>query len=168
MKQENELILFSKDKEMCKAWKKYFKNIKNVKILNCSFEDLEAEYVVTAGNSYGWMTEGIDLAVRNYYGQYIQDFIQREILNLPARILPVGYNIVIQTNDKKKPNLIYAPTMDVPKQIDMLDIFYVFARLLVEFPKFACCGLGTGAGKVSYEECALAMYHAYCYVLGVE
>lgn len=162
----DEIILYDINKDLCKAWEKYFKNISNVKIINCSFEELKSEYVVTAGNSYGWMTGGIDLVVRNYYKQEIQDIIQQEILKSPGRYLPVGYNVVINTGDDLKPNLIYAPTMDVPKQIDALDVFYIFSRLLVEFKSFACCGLGTGMGKVSVDDCASAMYNAYCYIRG--
>ena len=52
----NKLILYDINKNLCDYWNKYFKDIKNVEVLNCSFEELESEYVVTAGNSYGWMT----------------------------------------------------------------------------------------------------------------
>lgn len=71
----NKLILYDINKDLCDCWNKYFKDIKNVTVLNCPFDDLESEYVVTAGNSYGWMTGEIDLVVRNYYGQYIQDYV---------------------------------------------------------------------------------------------
>ena len=49
----NKLILYDINKDLCDCWNKYFKDIKNVTVLNCSFDDLESEYVVTAGNSYG-------------------------------------------------------------------------------------------------------------------
>ena len=160
----NKLILYDINKDLCDCWNKYFKDIKNVTVLNCSFDDLESEYVVTAGNSYGWMTGGIDLVVRNYYGQYIQDYVQYAILTLPNRYLPVGENILVTTKDSKKPNLIYAPTMDLPKTIDYIDVFYVFCKLLQQYDDFACCGLGTGVGNVSSEQCAKAMYDAYTYI----
>ena len=67
----NKLILYDINKDLCDCWNKYFKDIKNVTVLNCPFDDLESEYVVTVGNSYGWMIGGIDLVVRQYSGQSI-------------------------------------------------------------------------------------------------
>jgi len=110
------------------------------------------------------MTGGIDLVVRNYYGQQIQDAIQSNILSMPGRFFPVGESIIIQTHDKKKPYLIYAPTMNMPKQIDKIDCFYIFAKLLEKYDSFACCGIGTCTGEIAIEECAKAMYDAYKYV----
>lgn len=160
----NKLILFDLNKDLCKAWEKEFQSYYNIRIENCSFEQLKSDYVVTAGNSYGWMTGGIDLAVRNYYGQWIQDYIQSCILNKYGRYLPVGHNILINTDDLLKPHLIYAPTMPVPMYIDKIDVFYVFAKLLQEYESFACCGLGTLTGGISEEDCAKQMRLAYEYV----
>lgn len=163
----NKIILYDINKQLCDSWNKYFKDVKEVKVINCSFKDLESEYVVTAGNSYGWMTGGIDLAVRDYYGQVIQDKIQQLILAQPKRCLDIGNSIIIYTGDDKKPYLIYAPTMDLPKEIDDLDIFYVFSKLLRTYDvDFACCGLGTCTGGLSYDVCAKTMYNAYRLVRG--
>lgn len=164
------LILYDIDTNLCNEWKKQFKDYPNVKIVNCDFKKLRANYVVTAGNSYAWMTGGIDLAVREYYGQEIQDTLQSIILALPGRYLPVGQSICIETKDKLKPYLIYAPTMPLPVKIDGLEVFYVFAKLLkiYRFQSIACCGLGTSTGGISIEECAKQMRLAYEYVLKEE
>lgn len=166
----NNIILFDINEDLCSSWRKYFKEEIDkglVTVCNQKFEELECNCVITAGNSYGWMTGGIDLVVRNYYGQFIQDRIQQIILSMPNRMLPVGESIILNTGDIKKPYLIYAPTMDVPKGIDTLDVFYVFAKLLREYTSgFACCGLGTGTGNIDYDDCAKAMYDAYKYVVG--
>lgn len=159
------ITLYDINKKLCSEWEKEFAECSNVEVKNCDFKKLECEYVVTAGNSYGWMTGGIDLAVRNYYGQKIQDEIQEVILEKEGRYLQVGESITIYTGDKKKPNLIYVPTMEIPKQITKIDVFYVFAKLLEKYNNinFACCGLGTGTGGISEEECAKQMKLAYKY-----
>lgn len=155
------IVLYDTNNELCEYWKFYFKDEPDVTVQHKRLQNLESEYVVTAGNSYGWMTGGIDLAVRQYFGQDIQDTIQSVILGLPGRYLPVGSSIVIETYNNYLPYLIYAPTMDIPKRITKTDVFYVFAKLLEKFDSFACCGLGTGVGGVNYKDCAKAMYDAY-------
>ena len=158
------IILYDINKELCKCWEHYFKDEKDVVIQNKKFENLECEYVVTAGNSYGWMTGGIDLAVRKHLGYSIQDTIQSIILGLPGRYLRVGQSIVIPTYNNYIPYLIYAPTMEVPKVITRTDVFYVFAKLLEKYDSFACCGIGTQTGNVSCEDCAKSMYEAYKFI----
>ena len=80
-------------------------------------------------------------------------------------MLPVGETISILTRDEKKPHLIYLPTMELPKVIDKIDVFYAFAKLLkVHYTGFACCGLGTRTGGVSPNDCTSAMYSAYKFV----
>ena len=162
------ILLYDIDPVLCQEWSRYFAEVLNTKveIKNIPFSEVEYEKVVTAGNSYGWMTGGIDLAVRNYYGQWIQDRVQSEILNQPGRYLPVGRDIIISTQDRTKPFLIYAPTMDIPRYITKTDVFYVFAKLLERHESFACCGLGTGTGKVSAKDCAEAMFNAYKFIIG--
>ena len=161
------ILLYDKNKRLCEAWKKEFKNDKNVKVQNCEFKDLKYERVVTAGNSYGIMNGGIDLAVREYYGINIQDSLQWAIRSNSKLdgYLPVGGIIEIKTSDCKKPKLIYAPTMRIPQKIDKVDVFYVFVKLLNRYNNFACCGLGTGTGEISEKECAKQMKLAYDYVL---
>lgn len=163
------LILYDTNKRLCVEWEikfeKYIKS-KEVLVVNREFKDVVCDNIVTAGNSYGWMTGGIDLAVREYYGQWIQDEIQRRILQLPGRYLPVGDFIEIFTRDKTKENLIYLPTMDVPKFIEPIDVVHVLARLLMySWKEIACCGLGTGCGGLSESDCAQAMLDAYEYTI---
>lgn len=166
------LVLYDINKELCDAWKYEFKDYPEVTILNLPIEDVNCDYIVTAGNSFGWMTGGIDLAARNYFGVMAQDIIQREIIFKHNGELPVG-DMEIITTGEDKPNLIYLPTMRFPERIDPVDVFYSFAKLLKAFRNrnfnqvkvLACCGLGTGAGHISSKECAKQMRLAYEYVL---
>lgn len=161
------IILYDIDIELCKEWEKIFKNNKNIEIKNTTFNDLEADYVITSGNSYGWMTSGINLAVRDYYGQKIQDYLQAHIISDYNGFLPVGDNILINTDDDKKRNLIYAPIMIMPTHISLSDVLYVFLRILEDYGNeigdntLACCGLGTSTGGISSYDCARMMKRAY-------
>lgn len=165
------VILYDINKELCDLWQKVFSDVENVEIKNIDFEHLECQTVVTAGNSYGWMTGGLDLAVRNYYGIEIQDQIQKYIINHCNGELPVGEMFVIKTGDVKKPQLMYTPTMRMPKKIFEIDVFYLFSKILLatnnydEIEEIAICGLGTLTGGITPEQCAEQMRLAYEYVL---
>lgn len=159
------IILYDINQKLCIEWKKQFKDIKNVVIANLPFDKVKADYVVTAGNSYGWMTGGLDLAVRNYYGQWIQDYIQKVIINNCNGRLEVGDVLIVPTKDKLKPNLVYAPTMTMPKYIYPIDVFYIFYKLIdnldLKDKTIAIPGLGTATGGIRYSECAKQMRLAY-------
>lgn len=162
------MILFDINEEMVAAWRKYFKNEDNIQIRQCSVNDIYNEYdcniaIVTAGNSYGIMTGGIDLAVRKLYGYDIQDEIQDIILAHGP--IAVGESVKIHRHIGY-PDLIYAPTMITPQEITSDDVFYVFLKLLRKYgDNIAICGLGTGCGRIPYNECAEAMAKAYEYWL---
>lgn len=152
-----------------------------------SFEDVTADYVVTAGNSSGIMSGGIDLAVRNDLGIQIQDRIQHEIMYKWHGNLPVGYLVEVPFNKMKIENakagllipsfvkvpddqkLLYVPTMDIPKRIDIEDVYFVACKifrhckdaLIYDNKSLAICGLGTATGGVSARAFALMIKRAY-------
>lgn len=163
------IILYDTDKRMCEAWSEEFKDYPEIKIKNIGFEELESDYVVTAGNSYGWMTGGIDLAIREHYGVRIQDDIQAEIIRGGGK-LPIGDLIIVDTHDKTKPHLVYAPTMEIPGPAFEINIFYVFSIIMhfyyncISGKTLACCGLGTLTGGLTPKQSARHMRLAYEYV----
>lgn len=167
------LILFDIDRKLCGAWEEEFKDYKNIEIINCLFEDLDnIDYMVTAGNSYGWMTGGIDLAVRDYFGISFQDYLQKYIILKFNGELPVGELISIKSGKKNIKNIVYAPTMRMPQKIKPITIFYIFYNILDTFMNeeynditLACCGLGTNAGCVLPEVAAKTMREAYDYYI---
>ena len=161
------IILYDIDIELCKEWKKQFINNKNIKIENTTFNDLKSDYIIIPGNSFGIMDNGIGYVVRDYYGQNIQDKIQNQIISEYRGFLPVGDNILIETNCNDKSILIYAPLIAITGKPSLSDILYVFLRILEDYGKesenftLACCGLGTSTGKVSAKDCARMMKRAY-------
>lgn len=131
---ENKIILFDINPNMCEAWSKEFAECEDVEIKNIDFQELECNQVVAAGNSYGWMTGGLDLVIRNYYGIELQDIIQGVIINHYNGFLPVGDSFRVETDDEKKPYVIYTPTMPFPPyQTDALEVFVSFLKILCRF-----------------------------------
>ena len=158
------IILYDRNIRMCEAWEEYFDYL-DVLIKNDYFDNIIADYIVTAGNSYGVMSGGIDLAVRNYFGQKIQDKIQHELFFHQKRILPVGELLIVETGNITKPYLVYAPTMEYPQRITSDVIYKVMYKILEEcYDKagtLAICGLGTATGGIEYGEAAHTMYESY-------
>ena len=159
------IIFYDINIGMCDAWAKLFKDIEEIDIQNVPFEDIKATFVVTAGNSFGIMTGGIDLAVRNYFGIEVQDAIQEILFFQLGHKLKVGENIIVNTPDKDKPKLVYAATMEIPSVIKPRNVYLTTYNILKSCycrdGNIAICGLGVGTGKIPYEIAAAENYKAY-------
>jgi O-acetyl-ADP-ribose deacetylase (regulator of RNase III) len=81
-------------------------------------EGLKADALITPGNSYGDMSGGFDLAVRDLLGMDIQHKVQSFIQNTYYGEIPVGSAFVIKL-PKGAPfgHLVYTPTMRIPKRL---------------------------------------------------
>src|SRR5947209_5016756 len=113
------------EEAMCAAFRKRFAGSPNVRVIRGRFEDLEAhDCFVTAGNSFGLMTAGIDAAVVRRFGKSIMEQVQQRILNDFFGEQPVGTAFVLSTGDLTLPFLAHAPTMRVPGSIDGTDKVY--------------------------------------------
>lgn len=156
---------------------KEFNSINNVdfkvgNIFDIPFVDL----YVTAGNSFGIMTGGIDLAFRNKFGVALQDKIQEEIFfyRKLENGLPVGNAISVNIPGTDKV-CIYAPTMEIPMNISNTNnVYKAFSAILREIVNIrrsmsykgitthiACPGLGTLSGKVPTNVAAKQMRDAF-------
>ena len=128
---------------------------------------------VTAGNSYGIMSAGIDAAVVNRFGASVQDAVQLRIMNEFLGEQPVGTAFLVPTGHAGVPLLCHAPTMRVPGDISLTDNVYRATRAAllaihrhnrdaerpirtVVFPAF-----GTGFGGVAPDEAARQMAVAW-------
>lgn len=133
-----------------------------------SFTDIPSyDCIATAGNSFGLMDAGFDLAVLKRFGPRLQDDIQKNILKDFLGEQPVGTAFLVKTHNPKHPWVAHAPTMRVPMNIAGTDNIYLaaWATLLtahkantfdkaeistIVFPAF-----GTGTGGVSHLEAGL-------------
>jgi len=169
------LTLFNTNKDLCNAWAKEFSTeiaCGKVRVLCTDLHNLpKHQFTATAGNSYGIMDGGIDLAFRNILGLEVQDKVQWFIAQYYHGFLPVGEAVVVETKHEKCGNLIYAPTMEYPMTVNEWSAFKAMLAILVRtvqignVESLAVCGLGTGIGGVPPELAAKMMKKAYdvCY-----
>ncbi|CAN5501868.1 hypothetical protein BH11PLA2_BH11PLA2_03590 [soil metagenome] len=120
-----QLWLVHPDDEMCVAFKRRFRDLPNVQIIQGRFQDLEPhDCFVTAGNSFGIMTAGIDAAVVQRFGEPFMQSVQLQIMNQFFGEQPIGTAFVNATGDATLPFVCHAPTMRVPSSIDGTDKVY--------------------------------------------
>ena len=144
------------------------------------FEDVKKyDAVVSPGNSFGIMDGGFDLALRDFFGQKLQDDVQRAIRSKHFGEQPVGTALIVPTGKKKHPWLVHAPTMSLPQIIATTHNVY-FAMLAVlhacerhnhraslkpdgfkAIKTLLCPGLGTSTGKMLPAAAALQMSLAW-------
>lgn len=171
------LTLFSTNLKLVEAWKNEFKKIltlsNEITILDSDLVELEShDILVTAGNSFGIMDGGIDLAVRNLLGYEIQRRVQKEITFHYGGIQPVGSALLVDTNNDHFPILMYLPTMVFPGPVGPPNVFYSFRAALtkanlyfknmgIDDGSIACCGLASLTGKVPVDIVAREMLRAY-------
>lgn len=123
--------------------------------------------VVSPANSFGFMTGGFDLYLSQFFGWSLQEKVQRIIHQSHDGELLVGKAFAVQTGHDTVPWVIVAPTMRVPSTLPEDTVApYLATRAALrlaeefEFESVAFSGMGTGAGRVAPELCALQMFRA--------
>jgi O-acetyl-ADP-ribose deacetylase (regulator of RNase III) len=176
------LILVDPNPDLCVAWRQRFEIQPDIEIRRGVFQDVtDANALVTAGNSFGLMDGGVDLAVARF-DPGIETAVQRAIRNECCGELGVGAAVVVPfaLYQEHAPHwLIYAPTMRVPMSIAGTDAVYraMWAVLVAihrhnelaqrnapgwEIDSVIVPGLGTGAGRMPPTEAARQMALAWC------
>jgi O-acetyl-ADP-ribose deacetylase (regulator of RNase III) len=168
------LVVVDRGKEFCDVAQWQFRSHPEVQIVCGRFEDLPSfDCVVTAGNSFGLMDAGMDLAVVRFFGRHVMDRIQKQILDDYLGEQPVGTCIIVPTDHPTHPFVAHAPTMRVPMNIQGSDHVYLamWAALTAvhrynlsatrKIDCLACPGLGTGTGGMDSLEAALQLCLAY-------
>jgi O-acetyl-ADP-ribose deacetylase (regulator of RNase III) len=171
---EFDLILVNPEPAMCAEWQMAFDRFGSVSIVEGLYEDLPPhDCFVTAANSFGLMTAGIDAAVVDFHGQDLMDRLQ---LRIQAEFLgeqPVGTAILEETGTPGFPFVVHAPTMRVPKAVDGTDAVYIatWAALVAiyrhnlatdeKIESVAMPAMGAGFGNVPFREVARQMSVAY-------
>ena len=168
------LWLVHPDEAMCDAFRDRFRGLPGARVVRARFEDLGPhDCFVTAGNSFGIMTAGIDAAVVRFFGESLMHRVQHRILDDFFGEQPVGTAFVLPTGHPAIPFLAHAPTMRVPGSIEGTDKVYsaTWAALLAihahnraserKIEVAALPAMGTGFGGVPYGEAARQMAAAY-------
>ncbi len=170
------LWLVHPDDAMCEAFRRRFAGFPDVRVIKTTIENLEPhDCFVTAGNSFGLMTAGIDAAVVRFFGESIMTRVQHRIMDEYFGEQPVGTALVLATGHPSVRYLAHAPTMRVPGSIEGTDKVYcaTWAALLaihaynrdcrgepgIEVAAFPA--MGTGFGGMPHGEAARQMAAAY-------
>lgn len=136
----------------------------NVDVHVGSIEDvlprLAAGAFITAGNSFGIMDGGIDLAVRRLFPDVQAGVLQA--VHERGGFVPVGDSVVVPTQRHWCPYLIYTPTMMVPELVHGYNAFLAFHNGLVRaqwlgLESVAASGFATATGGFTPEACAKQM-----------
>ena len=166
------LVLCDRNVRLIAQWMRAFKPYKREVILvHGNILELKAgprSALVSPANSHGWMDGGIDLAYRDFFGAWIEKSAMEACSSASTENrLEVGEAVIIPTHHKRVPWLILAPTMEVPKPgipaenaYKALKATLTLARA-ANLQKVLCPGLGTGTGRVPFDEAADQMARAY-------
>lgn len=121
-----QLLLVDRNKEFCEAARSQFRKHPEVQIVCGRFEDLPSyDCVLTAGNSFGLMDAGMDLAVVRYFGRQVMERIQKQIIDDHLGEQPVGTCIIVPTDHSAHPFVSHSPTMRIPMNIQGTDHVYL-------------------------------------------
>lgn len=139
-----------------------------------SFESVTSfDCVATAGNSFGLMDAGMDLAILKFFGSELQDKIQARIIEEFYGEQPVGTAFIVETGRLDHPYVAHAPTMRVPMNISGTDHVYLatWATLIAvgrlnrvanrKIETLICPAFGAGTGGVAGTEVGFQMKLAW-------
>ena len=168
-----QIVLAAADDDLVRAWEKTCGNIENVKIQRSSIFEVKCDAIVSPTNSFGFMGWGLDLEIMAYFGDRVEERLQKLIQTRHHGELLVGTAEVVDTDHNEIPYLIAAPTMRVPTVITETVNVYLATRAILTLVKFgtvpdgtpvkhiietiAIPWLGTGTSQVSPDICANQM-----------
>lgn len=124
------IYIIDKSAEKLDILRQYFKN-DDIIFVEESFSDFmqktKVECVVSPGNSFGLMDGGYDNAITKWFGNQLQDRVQKYILDNFYGEQPVGTSFIINANEDGQ-KLIHTPTMRTPQPIKEPLIVYQCMR----------------------------------------
>ncbi len=167
------IFLLDINPKMTKEWEKYFSNEDNVQVVCedfCVFMEKHPKniFVVSPANSYGLMDGGYDGAITQYWGDFVQQQVQKRIQEQYLGEQPVGTVLVVTIDKNKRIKLLHIPTMKVPEMIIDTQIIYHCTRQAIitammddEIENIVIPAFGALTGQVATEIVAKQMYVAY-------
>src|SRR5262249_9797947 len=139
-----------------------------------SFDSVPSfDCIATAGNSFGLMDSGMDLAVLKFFGPEVQTRIQKRILEEFFGEQPVGNAFLVKTGRVDHPDFAHLPTMRVPMNIAGTDHVYLatWATLIAvgqhnrlakrKIETLVCPAFGAGTGGMAGVEVGSQMKLAW-------
>lgn len=163
--------LIDRNQGMVDAWKRSFEGTKDVDIYHAeSAFDVPTECIVSPANSMAFLDGGFDAVITRVLGPAVQTNAQKKLYAEYDGEILVGQAMLVETESLLVPYCMLAPTMRVPMYLGNSSInAYLAARAIfimmrkntMPFNSITFTGLGTGVGKIPYENCAHQMKVAY-------
>jgi len=132
----------------------------NIQITRDSIIKLEVDAIVNPANSEGEMGGGVAAVIKKAAGKKI------EMAAMEQAPIPIGKAILTHAGKLNCEFIIHAPTMKMPAQKtsteNVAKAVVAVLRLAYEYDlkKIAMPGMGTGTGRVPFDEAAAAMIDA--------
>lgn len=173
-----DVCLIHPEIEACEAFRERFSGLPNTSVLQAPYEGLPPhDCFVTAGNSFGIMTAGIDAAVVRKHGEGLMHSVQSHIQDHYLGEQPIGDCFIVPTQCETEPFVAHSPTMRMPGSITNTDNVYqaTWASFLAVYRhnlkdqrpirSLVFPSMGTGFGGMSFDESARQMAAAYRHYL---
>jgi len=128
-----------------------------IEIVSGSILEVNADAIVNAANSQGWMGGGVAGAIKRAAGREVES---EAVAKAP---IPVGEAIMTSAGKTRFKGIIHAPTMERPAMRvtaeNVARATLAALRLAEEegFDRIAIPGMGTGVGGVDREKAAQVM-----------
>jgi O-acetyl-ADP-ribose deacetylase (regulator of RNase III) len=123
------IYIIDESKQKIEIAKQYFKNT-DIEFVDENFSEFmkreDVECIVSPANSFGLMDGGYDLAITEWFGDQLQERVQKYIIKNYYGEQPTGTSFIIKANDKGQ-KLIHTPTMQTPRMI--LDPFIIYQSM---------------------------------------
>jgi len=158
------IYLCTREDNLFNAWKAFCGHHDFVVASKQDIMSIEADVLVSPANSFGFMTGGVDLHYKNYFGQIVEDNLRRKIgLEFNNELLigqATSVKLVNLPPLVKYKYMIAAPTMRVPENVSHTINAYLAAKaalmeaLRIGMDSIVFPGLGTGTGCMRPEDCA--------------
>lgn len=163
------IYLLDINKNMTDAWYKYFKDAKDLEIINDYFDNFmnthpEVTGIVSPANSFGLMDGGYDKAIIDYLGEEAQTNVLTLLDIVYQGYQPIGTCLSIPYY---KYVILHTPTMRAPEIIiDHRVIYDCMRSCLLKAIEINCNSIvipafGGLTGKVPYDVIAKMMFFAY-------
>ena len=171
----SKLIIVTRELESSKELEWALRGAQGMEVRCGSFEKMSGyDCIATAGNSFGLMDAGMDLAVLKFFGQSLQARIQKVILEDYLGEQPVGTSFIIESGQQKPAWVAHTPTMRIPMNVKGTDYVYLatWATLLAvhhhnrqpqssSIQTLVCPAFATGTGGVTALEAGVQMRIAW-------
>lgn len=168
-----DIFLLDINPKMTKEWEKCFANEENVQVVCEEFGIFMEKHpenisVVSPANSYGLMDGGYDEAITQFWGDFVQQKVQKKIQEQYLGEQPVATVLVVTIDTDKRVKLLHIPTMKVPEPIIDPQIIYHCMRQAIitaimddDIENIVIPAFGALTGRVPSEMVAKQMYAAY-------